>query len=426
MAPIESLPAEIIIHIAKQASPADINSLLRTNRTFSALLGRTLLDSAVSRKHPEVAQRALYASADRGDDESVLRLFRRGAIAVIGEDQVLHEAIEEGPEHVVCNLWRNGARILSRGDQERTPIMLAAKQGYTEAVRMMMEFGGFDINEQDMWLRTALYTAVCEGNESTVEMLMTHPGIDPNMPDQFGDTPLHVAAECGWGGITKILLSDRRTLVNAKDARGMAPLHIALILDHVDVVEALLQDPRVKVNAPGQRNRTPLHIVAIQKQTRMVRMLLRHPDIDTTLPNGSGRRVRSVPEAGTSYGWDRTLPHAVAAVAGYDELIPDAANDEGSDTSNTPLLSGTPLHRAAYYYSSLLLVLAPRSREVEAGSYSNGGSDSSAIALARRQVYIAEISQAILEHAGEKSGASAKRELDAPMKTRPSKKAREA
>ena len=423
MASIESLPAEIIIHIAKQGSPADINSLLRTNRTFSALLGGTLLDSAVSIKHPEVAQQALYAAADRGDDESVLRLLRRGAIAVIGEDLVLHEAIEEEPEHVVCNLWRNGARIVSPGEQGRTPIMLAAEQGYTEAVRMMMEFGGFDINEQDVWLRTALYTAACEGNESTVEMLMTHPDIDLNMTDQFGDTPLHAAAECGWGRIAKILLSDPRTIVNAKDARSMAPLHIALILDHLEVAEALLQDPRVNVNEPGQRDRTPLHIVAIQKQMRMVRMLLQHPDIDATVPNGSGRLALSFPDADPSYDWDRTPPHVVAALQGYDEPVPDAANDE--DMSY--LVSGTPLHRAAYYYSSLMLVLAPQNREAEASSYvSNSSDDSSAIALARRQVYVAEISQAILDHEEEKSRASAKRELDAPMQTRSSKKAREA
>lgn len=403
-----------MIHIARQAPPRDINSLLRTNRAFSALLRTTLLDSAVDRDHPEIAQRALQAFAYRGDDESVLRLFRRGALTVIGEDRVLHEAIEKGPEKVVCNLWRNGAKILSRGDQERTPIMIAAKQGYTEAVRMMMEFEGFDINEQDQWLRTALYTAVCEGNESTVEVLMSHPGIDPNTTDQFGDAPLHVAAECGWSNITRLLLSNRRILINAKDARGMAPLHIAVSLDHLDVVELLLRDPRLKINEREQRNYTPLHMAAIQGQRQMVHTLLQHPDIRTTLSNGPPRQAQSVLEPNISYDWVRTPPRVPTVVQGY----VDAASDERSDTGGTNFLSNTPVHKATYHYSSMLLFLIPQIIKAEANS------DSSAIALAKRWVYDAEISQAIIDHSRERSGAGFKREFDVHMQIRPNKRAR--
>lgn len=407
-----------MVLIAKQAPPRDINSLLRTNRAFSALLRTTLLDSAVDRDHPEIAQRALQAFAYRGDDESVLRLFRRGALTVIGEDRVLHEAIEKGPENVVCNLWRNGAKILSRGDQERTPIMIAAKQGYTEAVRMMMEFDGFDINEQDQWLRTALYTAVCEGNESTVEMLMSHPGIDPNTTDQFGDAPLHVAAECGWSNITRLLLSNRRTLINAKDARGMAPLHIAVSLDHLEVVELLLRDPRLKINEREQRNYTPLHMAAIQGQRQMVHALLQHPDIRTNLSNDPPPQTQSVLEPSISHDWVHTPPHVTAVVQSYDEIILNAANDERSDTGGTNFLSNTPVHMAACHYSSIILFLVPQIIKAEANS------DSSAIALAKRWAYDAEISQAIIDHANERSGASVKRELDVYMQVRPNKRAR--
>ena len=407
-----------MIHIAKQAPPRDINSLLRTNRAFSTLLRTTLLDSAVDRDHPEIAQRALHAFAYRGDDESVLRLFRRGALTVIGEDRVLHEAIEKGPEKVICNLWRNGAKIFSRGDQERTPIMIAAKQGYTEAVRMMIEFGGFDINEQDQWLRTALYTAVCEGNESTVEVLMSHPGINPNMTDQFGDTALHVAAECGWSNITRLLLSSRRTFINAKDARGMAPLHIAISLDHLEVVELLLRDPRLKINEREQRNYTPLHMAAIQGQRQMVHTLLQHPDIITTLSNGPPRQAQSILGPSISYHWVRRPPHVAAVVQGHDEIVLEAANNERSETDGTNSLSNTPVHRAAHHYSSLIFFLVPRIINADA----NG--DNSAISLAKRWAYDAEISQAIMDYSREKSSASVKRELDVHAQMRPNKRAR--
>ncbi|KAG0637896.1 ankyrin repeat-containing domain protein [Tuber brumale] len=285
---MESLPREIVVHIAKHAPPRDINSLLRTNRTFSALLSTTLLDSTADRASPDAAQRALYTFAHREDDESVLRLLRRDILHIIGEDRVLHEAIEREIEIVVCNLWRNGAKLRTRGDQGRTPIMIAAKQGYTEAVRMMMTDKDLDINEQDQWLRTALYIAAGEGNENTVEVLMSHPDIDPNTTDQFGDTPLHVAVKCGRSRIVALLLSSPKTLINAKDARNMAPLHIAIALENLNVVNLLLQDPRLRVNERGNSYQTALYMAASQGQTHIVRTLLPYPDIDAGRLDGPG------------------------------------------------------------------------------------------------------------------------------------------
>ncbi|KAG0138546.1 ankyrin repeat-containing domain protein [Tuber indicum] len=294
---MESLPREILVHIAKHAPPRDINSLLQTNRTFSTLLNTTLLDSAVDRDYPDAAQRALYTLAHREDDESVLRLLRRGILDIIGKDRVLHEAIEKEPEIVVCNLWRNGAKLRTRGDQGRTPIMIAAKQGYTEAVRMMMADKDLDINEQDQWLRTALYLAAGEGNESVVEALMSHPDIDPNTTDRFGDTPLHVAVECGWSEIVALLLSSPKTLINVKDARNMAPLHIAIALEYLDVVYLLLRDPRLRANERGNSYQTALYMAASQGQTQIVRTLLRYPDVDAAGSSGPGRGGNDISDA---------------------------------------------------------------------------------------------------------------------------------
>ena len=188
-----------------------------------------------------------------------------------------------------------GANVnLRRQYDNFTPLMIAAFNGHTSIVELLLSNPDVDVNAIDDESSTALTHAVSYNRLGAVELLLADPRVDVNCrTDMFGMTPLHIAAHIGFVRAVEMLLDKSRVDVNAQCERVLTtPLSWAVMNsvseDVRQVVQLLLADPRVDVNCQEDTGLTPLHIAVSKNIIRTVEMLLAHPDIDLNKESHDG------------------------------------------------------------------------------------------------------------------------------------------
>ncbi|KAJ8305425.1 hypothetical protein KUTeg_015970 [Tegillarca granosa] len=86
----------------------------------------------------------------------------------------------------------------------QTALMLAASQGRTEMVQMLLECGA-SVNTQDNEGSTAMMCACEHGHTDIVKLLLAQPDCDATTADNDGSTPLSIAMEAGHKDIGVLL-----------------------------------------------------------------------------------------------------------------------------------------------------------------------------------------------------------------------------
>ncbi|OHT05254.1 hypothetical protein TRFO_27069 [Tritrichomonas foetus] len=88
-----------------------------------------------------------------------------------------------------------------------TPLILAADSGSLNSVKLIIEYGGFNVNAAEKELkRTALMLAAKKGYSEIVDELLKIPDIDVNKSDISGMTALHFACRKGDTASVELLL----------------------------------------------------------------------------------------------------------------------------------------------------------------------------------------------------------------------------
>jgi ankyrin repeat protein len=115
-----------------------------------------------------------------------------------------------------------------------TPMLLAARQGYSDTVSALLD-AGVDVNERSAGDKTtALLIATINGHFDLAKMLLDH-GADPNLAAENGAAPLYAALNCEWA--PKSLYPQPRAYLNQK-------------VSYLDLVTALLEkgaDPNARL-----------------------------------------------------------------------------------------------------------------------------------------------------------------------------------
>ncbi|KAG0138551.1 ankyrin repeat-containing domain protein [Tuber indicum] len=344
-----SLPNEILLEISYVLSIIDQNSLLQVNRRLAYLLQYGLMDTVFRTQNKIYGQRALYFFASRNDATSVQALLDRGVLSFIGSSgTVLNKAIKRHTVTTLSTLLNCGMNaevpdergwtplmltilakrldmmqvLLSKTEykvdinktlqEHGTPLMIAAKIGFTDAVAMLLEHSDIEVNvtEPGGWsalqisinkkmvdilnllladsrvdistlngtFLTPLMCAVKSKDANIVQLLLQHPRLKI-YPTARGNTPLHEAAKLDDTTILKMLLHDKRMDVNAVNVGQFTPLHVACFCCD-EAIRVLLDDGRADINALSQYSSTPLHIAALCGTLAAVQMLLEDPRID--------------------------------------------------------------------------------------------------------------------------------------------------
>jgi ankyrin repeat protein len=116
-----------------------------------------------------------------------------------------------------------------------TPMLLAARQGYTDTVSALLD-AGVDVNQRSAGDKTtALLIATINGQFDLAKMLLDR-GADPNLTSENGAAPLYAALNCEWA--PKSLYPQPRAYLNQK-------------VSYLDLVTALLEkgaDPNARLH----------------------------------------------------------------------------------------------------------------------------------------------------------------------------------
>lgn len=168
----------------------------------------------------------------------------------------LRRAIQEGHEGVVLQLLDADPELLeSRDYLDDTPLIVAARLGHLEIVKLLVERGA-ESNATGFGAKSALHCAATNGYEEIVAFLLSQ-GAEVHARQRQGWTPLMCASSWGHVGVVRRLLTHMGGEgLNQRAADDKTALHHAAARGKGEVVRLLLlcgADPSLMDN----EGRTP-------------------------------------------------------------------------------------------------------------------------------------------------------------------------
>ncbi|CAB1336564.1 unnamed protein product [Coregonus sp. 'balchen'] len=190
---------------------------------------------------------ALHRGAVLGRDDCVTAMLDHKASALCRDGQgrtPLHYAASRGHTDILASLLRAAMRsnpLDSLLDQEETPLHAAACAEDVAGLQLVLRHGA-EINAVDHTGRSALMVAADNGQSGTVAILLHRAKADLTLLDDNGNTALHLACSKAHEMCALLILGEihNPTLINATNAALQMPLHLAARNGLATVVQALL------------------------------------------------------------------------------------------------------------------------------------------------------------------------------------------
>ena len=183
----------------------------------------------------------------------------------------VHYAAEGGKVRNLLRLIERGVNVLQKDRKGYSALHLAALNGHTDCVRLLIEHGA-DVNEftypYDRNGYTPLMLAAEKGHLQAVQVLLQNGG-ELNRGNEMAWLPLHSAVSRNRTELVKFLLKlDGNVL--ASTVRGTTVLHLATCLELV----MILVERGANIQANDICGRTPLHVAAEMGKADTVNYLL--------------------------------------------------------------------------------------------------------------------------------------------------------
>jgi len=251
---LDSRMGTTALHKAAQSGIVDVAKLLVQQGAFvntqSPLMGTTPLHDAIWYKRPQMVVYLLEQGA-RTEDRThpglkpmdiakeaqltgIIRLLQehQQLNAQKVEVQKLMAAVKKNDAAAVRKLIAQGVDINERApisgtsDDGHTPLLIAAREGYTDIVRELLQAGA-----------------------------------DPNLLDpMMNSSPGHKAAYVGHPKVAELLVADPRFELNAQGPyNGYTPLHDAIWHGHIETVKVFL-NAGAHLNLRTHTGKTPLEL----------------------------------------------------------------------------------------------------------------------------------------------------------------------
>ena len=175
-----------------------------------------------------------------------------------------------------------------------TPLHDAAKFGYLDKARKLLEYSWFDVNikADDFYTNVAALHLACDyGHIEMVRMLISEFKADVNIRDKHGDTPLHKAARNGYEDIVLALIHEFSCDVNIRGYRAKTFLHRACEYGHANIVKSAgMHISPLMVDEDGN---TPLHLASLYCRRECVEAMLQL-NAPIMLRNANGETSRDI------------------------------------------------------------------------------------------------------------------------------------
>lgn len=183
-------------------------------------------------------------------------------------------AAENGHSEIVKMLLESGANPNERDSNKNTALMFASKEGHTKVIEILHKANA-DLNAININKRAALILASASGKADAVKILCGL-GADVNLEDSNRDTALHWAAYKGHAEVIKILIGAKANLELINED-GDTPLIEAAFRGHVNVLETLLCNGAIsQINVKNKDGNTPLIEAARKGHCNAINVLLKH------------------------------------------------------------------------------------------------------------------------------------------------------
>ena len=290
----------------------------------------------------------LFGAIEHGDPEIVRLLVNTGAevnaAAGFGGSTALHEAVAQGNSEIVQILVDAGADIEAEGFMSRTPLSLAAEEGASEIMKVLLgrapdpdtaASGDSKKAPSPSAIGGKALFAAIESDNAAMVRLLVEAGADVNAAEGFGgNTPLHEAVEGGKAEIVQILV-DAGADIEAEGFMGQTPLSLAAEEGASEIMQILLGQGADNGTPEGEDKQTP----AIGSEA-----------LFTAIKKGDVETVRLLVEAGADVnaaeGFGGNTPLHEAVEEGNAEIV-QILVDAGADIEAEGFMGQTPLGLAA-------------------------------------------------------------------------------
>ncbi|XP_067653192.1 ankyrin-3-like [Haliotis asinina] len=302
-------------------------------------------------------------AAYHGNNEAFDILVKRGAdLSVTDEDgdNILHVACRGGNAKIVNYiLMQNIVHINSKGDEDMTPVLIAAYHGNNEAFDVLVKRGA-DLTVIDEDGDNILHVACRGGNAKIVNYILMQNIVHINSKGDEDMTAVLIAAYDGNNEAFDVLVK-RGADLTVIDEDGDNILHVACRGRNVKIVNYILMQNIVHINSKGDEDMTPVLIAAYDGNNEAFDILVkRGADLSVTDEDGDnilhvacrGRNVKIVNYILMQNIVDineenrgALTPVMIAAGTGEREIF-DVLVKRGADLSVTDLNKANILHWA--------------------------------------------------------------------------------
>ncbi len=193
----------------------------------------------------------------------------------IPNDINLLEAAEKGDLKQVKKCFKSFFRkktvnINIIDNNNNSPLILAAKNGHTEIVKILIEHKA-NVNTQNISHTTPLMSAVTFGDYETTKILLEH-SAQTELTDYQNNTALHIAAAHNRTDILRLLL-EHHANINAIGEHNYTPLIKAIECNRIENVEILAKNG-ADLEHKTSGNQNALHLAIIKDKPQIVKILI--------------------------------------------------------------------------------------------------------------------------------------------------------
>ena len=217
-----------------------------------------------------------------------LLLQRRAKVSVLNyKNQSLLHGVAQAGHREIFDLLREQLDPYAEDLDQRTPLMLAAREGHKTIVESYLQAGvpKITINKEDKFGWTPLLLALLREHEEVALILIEAGAFVTHVSPEESFSSAHGAAFIDSEQVFEKLLDGGASLT-AQTLTGCAPLHYASMAGKLNSIRFLLEN-NVDVNVQTRAGETPLLLASEYFHTEAVRLLLT-ADADTSLCNSFG------------------------------------------------------------------------------------------------------------------------------------------
>ena len=236
---------------------------------------------------------SLYEAARDGEISKLCGLLRK--LEVTERAAMLEEKTKEGDQNTtpliiaarngnleaVKVLLKYSANIESRGTvkiddqviEGASPLWAAAAKGHLDVVRLLVKSGA-EVDGKTKTSSTPLRATAFDGRLDIVTYLVEH-GADVNARNNFRNTPLMVACYNGHRDVVVYLIK-MKAIMDLQDKQGNTVLHYAVERGHFDIVQELTKLGASQL--PNAQRLTPLLLAGNDCKVEMVEYFISRPE----------------------------------------------------------------------------------------------------------------------------------------------------